>query len=130
MLRRAGFGNCDNIPAANDKGQRNRGCRATMHSAELHHRALTQQSVGVFDAAERRSRHHRHIVLRAPWQNVTLKVAVTETVLNLIGGASMAVWNTEQLFHLVNVEVGDAPSANLSRGAQLFEFGYNPGEIP
>src|ERR1700686_378768 len=113
----AGFGNCDNVPAAHDPGQRSRGCRATMHSADLRQRAVAQQGVGVFEAAERRSRHHRHIVLRAPWQNVTLKVTVTETVTNLIGCASMAVWNTEQLFHLVNVEVGDAPSANLSRRA-------------
>src|SRR6266853_2293060 len=126
----AGFGNCDNIPAANDKAQRNRRWRATMRSAELHQRALTQQSASVFDAAERRSRHHRHIVLSGPWQNVTLKVTDTETVTNLIGCASMAVWNTEQLFHLLNVEVGDAPSANLSRRAQLFEFGDNAGEIP
>ena len=88
-----------------------------VHGAELHQRALTQQGTGVFDAAERRSRHHRHIVLSAPWQNVTLNRTVTETVPNLIGCASMAVWNTEQLFHLVNVEVGDAPSANLSRRA-------------
>jgi hypothetical protein len=117
MLWIAGFGNCDNVPAANDKAQRNRGWRATMHGAELHQRALTQQSAGVFDAAERRSGHHRHIVLRAPGQNVTLKVTDTETVTNLIGCASMAVWNAEQLFHLVNVEVGNAPSANLSRGA-------------
>src|SRR5882672_8891676 len=117
MRWRAGFGNCDNVSAANDPGQRSRGCRAIMHSADLRQRAVSQQEVGVFEAAERRSRHHRHIVLLAPWQNVTLKVTVTETVTNLIGCASMAVWNTEQLFHLVNVEVGDAPSANLFRRA-------------
>src|ERR1700675_1618559 len=107
----AGFGNCDNFPSAHDKGQRNRGWRATMHSAELRQRALTQQLAGEFDAAERRSRHHRHIVLRAPWQNVNLNATVTETVRNLIGCASLAVWNTEQLFHLLDVEVGDAPAA-------------------
>src|SRR5207248_5745315 len=90
---------------------------------------IAQQGASVFDAAERRSRHHRHVVLRAPWQNVTLKVPVAETVTNLIGCASMAVWNTEQLFHLANVEVGDAPGANLSRRAQSFEVGYDAGEI-
>src|SRR2546421_53082 len=41
----------------------------------------------------------------------------------------MAVWNTEQIFHLANVEVGYTPSANLSRRAQLFESCYNAGEL-
>src|SRR5882762_9581621 len=115
MLWIAGFGNCDNVPAANDPGQRNRGWRATMHRGDLRQRAVTHQEVIV--AAERRIRHHRHIVLLAPWQNLKLNATVIETVRNLIGCASMAVWNTEQSFHLVNVEVGDAPSANLSRRA-------------
>src|SRR5205814_6049356 len=35
---RAGFGNCDNAPAANDPAQRNRGGRATMDSADLRQR--------------------------------------------------------------------------------------------
>src|SRR5215469_12602258 len=47
-----------------------------------------------------------------------------------IGCSAMAVRNTEQLFHLVNIEVGDAPGANLSRRPQFFEFGNHAGEIP
>src|SRR5437899_12966826 len=80
-------------------------------------------------AAERRIRHHRHIVLLAPQQNGRLNVTVVETVRDLIGCAAMAVWNTEQIFHLANVEVGYTPSANLSRRAQLFESCYNTGEV-
>ena len=59
----AGFGNCDNVPAAHDPGQRNRGCRATMRSADLRQRAVTHEA-GVFDRRRaENSRHHRHIVL-------------------------------------------------------------------
>ena len=112
---RAGFGNCDNAPAANDPGQRNRGGRAIMHGGDLHQRAVAYHEVMV--AAERRVRHHRHIVLLAPRQNRRLNVTVVETVRDLIGCAAMAVWNTEQIFHLAAVEVGYTPSANLSRRA-------------
>jgi hypothetical protein len=31
----------------------------------------------------------------------------------LIGRAAMAVWDTEEIFHLANVEVGHAPSSDL-----------------
>ena len=86
-----------------------------MRSADLRQRAVTYYKIIV--AAERRIRHHRHIVLRAPWQNVTLNATVVETVRDLIGRAAMAVWNTEQIFHLAHVEVGYTPSANLSRHA-------------
>src|SRR5436853_1827338 len=124
---RARFGNCDNVPAANHPGQRNRGGRAIMDSGDLRQRAVTYQEVMV--AAERRIRHHRHIVLLAPQQNGRLNVTVVKTVRDLIGCAAMAVWNTEQIFHLANVEVGYTPSANLSRRAQLFESCYNGGEL-
>src|SRR5205823_275881 len=93
---------------------------------EFRQLGVTQQ--GAFDAPERRICYHRDIVLLAPWQHVALNVGVPDTVRNLIGCASMAVWDTEQSFHLVNVEVGYAPSANLSLRAQTFEFGYNAGE--
>jgi hypothetical protein len=68
-------------------------------------------------AAERRIRHHRHIVLFAPSQKVTLNAAIVEAVRHLIGRAARAVWDTEKLFHLASVEVGHAPSANLPRRA-------------
>src|SRR5947207_4125207 len=112
---RAGFGNCDNVPAANQPGQRNRGGRAIMHSGDLRQRAVTYQEVIV--AAERRIRHHRHIVLLAPRQNGRFNVTVVETVRDLIGCAAMTLWNAEQIFHLAAVEVGYTPSAYLPRRA-------------
>ena len=86
-----------------------------MRGADLRQRAVTHYEMLV--AAERRVRHHGHIVLRAPWQKVTLNMAVIETVRHLVGRAAMAIWNTEQIFHLIRVEVGHTPSANLSRHA-------------
>src|SRR5213082_184937 len=81
-----------------------------MDSGDLRQRAVTYQEVIV--AAERRIRHHRHIVLLAPQQNGRLNVTVVETVRDLIGCAAMAVWNTEQIFHLANVEL-DTPQARI-----------------
>src|SRR5882757_4458925 len=113
MRWRAGFGNCDDASAADDPGQRNRGCRALMRRADLRQRPVTYQKTVV--AAERGVRHHGNLVLRAPWQNVTLNATVLEAVSDLIGCAAIAVRNTEQLFHLALVEVGYTPGANLSR---------------
>jgi len=78
---RAGFGNCDDAPAANHPGQRDRGGRATMDSADLRQRAITDYEVIV--AAERRVRHDRQVLLLAPRQEVALNAAVAETVSDL-----------------------------------------------
>ena len=103
MRRGAGFGNCDNVAVADDPGQRNRGGRAIVFGTDTCQRAVTYQEITV--AAEWRIRHHRHIVLLAPWQEVTLDAAVVETVRDLIGRAAMAVWDMEEIFHLPDVEV-------------------------
>ena len=112
---RAGFGNRDNVPAANYPGQRDRGSRATMESADLRQRAIAYHEVMV--TAERRVRHDRQVVLLAPRQNIALNATVVETVRDLVGGAATAVWDAEQIFHLANVEIGYAPSANIPRRA-------------
>ena len=78
-------------------------------------RGITQQAGA--GAAERRIGHHRHAVLLAPWQQVMLNAAVAEVVKDLIGRAAIAVWNTEEVFHVADREVGHAPGANLPRRA-------------
>jgi hypothetical protein len=45
---------------------------------------------------------------------LTLNAAAIEIVTNLIGRAAMAFWNTEEIFRVANLEVGHAPSANLT----------------
>src|ERR1700739_4043287 len=127
MLRRAGFGNRDDVAAADDPGQGNRGGRALVRGADLCQRAVTYHEVVA--TAERGIRHHRHIVLLAPWQQITLDVTVVETVRDLIGRTPRAVWNAEQIFHLAGVEVGYAPGANLSRRAQWLECRHDAGEF-
>src|SRR5215469_6306895 len=107
MRWRAGFGDCDDLPATDNPGQRNSGCRALMRHADLRQRSVGYHEIIV--AAERRIRHHRHIVLRAPRQEVALDATVVETVRDLIGCAAIAAWNPKQIFHLTSVEVGYAP---------------------
>src|ERR1700722_979252 len=127
MLGRAGFGNGDDIAATDDPSQCNRGCRALMCGTDLGQCPVTYYEIMI--PAERRIRHHRHIVLRAPWQNVTLNATVVEAIGDLVGGAAMAVRNTEQIFHLPRIEVGYTPRTNLSRRAQLFESRYDAGKL-
>ena len=40
-----------------------------------------------------------------------------DVVRDLIGRAAIAVWNTEEVFHVADLEVGHAPGANLPRRA-------------
>src|SRR5437764_6182120 len=90
-------------------------------------RGIAQQAGA--GAAERRIGHHRHAVPLAPWQQVMLDIAVREVVKDLISRAAIAAWNTEQVFHVTDLKVGHAPSANLARRAQAFERCYNAGEV-
>ena len=86
-----------------------------MAGADLRQRAVIYDKVIV--AAERRVRHDGQVVLFAPRQKIVLNATVVETVRDLIGGTAMAIWNAEEIFHLANVEIGYAPSANLPRRA-------------
>ena len=86
-----------------------------MGSPDLRERVVTYYEVIV--SAERRVRHDRYVVLLAPREQIALNATVVETVSDLVGGAAMAVWNAEEIFHLTNVEIGHPPSANLPRRA-------------
>src|SRR5260370_38594825 len=82
MRHRTGFGNCNDVAVADGPGQRNSGCRAAVCCADTYKWGITQQA-GT-GSAERRISHHRHAVLLAPWQQVTLYAAVAEAVRELI----------------------------------------------
>src|SRR5665811_1588845 len=101
MRRRARFGNCDNVTAADGPGQRDRGRRATVCCADTRKRGVTHQAV----AAERSIGHHRHTALLAPWYQIILNPAGADVVKDLIGRAAVAVWNMEEVFHVADVEV-------------------------
>ena len=47
--------------------------------------------------------------------------AVDDAVRDLIGRATIALWNTEEIFHLADCEVRHAPSTNFARRAQVFK---------
>ena len=94
---------------------RRSGRRATVSGTDLRERAVGYQ--GAILATEWRIRHDRQIVMRAPRSKVTLNTSAVEAVRNLIGRTAIAVGNTEEIFHLVNVKVGDAPSFDFPRRA-------------
>src|SRR5262249_39374294 len=109
----AGFGNCNDVAAADGPSQRNSGRRAAVRQADTCKCGITQQAGA--RTAQWRISHHRHAVLLAPWQHVALYAAVAETVRELVGRAAIAFRNTEQAFHIPDLEIGHAPCADLSR---------------
>src|SRR5690242_16265193 len=126
MRRRAGLRYRDYLPAANDPGERGGGGGATMRGADLLESVVVHHEVVI--AAERRICYYRHVALPAPRQEVMLDVTVVEAVGDLIGGATMAVRNTEQVVHLSHVEVGYTPCPDLPRRAQPFECRHDAGK--
>src|SRR6516162_10767187 len=58
-----------------------------------------------------------------------LDVAIAEIIKDLIGRAAIAVWNTQEVLHVADLEVGHAPGVNLPGRAQAFERPHNAGEL-
>src|SRR5262245_25891801 len=94
-------------------GQSNSGCRASMRRTDTYKRKITQQ-LGA-GPAKRRISHHRHAVPLAPREQVTLNAPVPDTVRELISRTAIALWNTKEVFHVADLEIGDTPRAKLSR---------------
>ena len=93
VRRGPGFGNRNNVTAADGPSQRD-GCRrATARCANMCKRGITQQPGA--GAAERRIGHYRHTMLLAPWQYVTFDGAVPDAIRDLIGRAAIPLWNAE-----------------------------------
>src|SRR5205085_5491229 len=107
------FGNCNDVTATDGPGQRKGGCRATVCCGNTCKCGITQYAGA--GAAEWRIGHHRHPALLAPCQQVMFNAAVGDVVTNLVGRAAVAAWNMEELFHVADFEIGNAPSANLAR---------------
>src|SRR6516225_6207593 len=93
-----GFGDGNDVTAADGPGQRNSGCRATVCCANARERGIAQQAGA--GPTERRIGHHWHAALLAPWQQVTFNPAVAEVAGDLVSRAAIALWNTEKVFHI------------------------------
>lgn len=57
----------------------------------------------------------------APWQQRKLGAAPRQVVKDLIGSAVLAIGHGEKLFHVVGIEIGDAPVSYLAVALQSFE---------
>src|SRR6185437_7625796 len=127
VLRRAGFGDRDDGAAADHPREGDRGGRAATRRADLLQGALADDEVAF--AAERRVGHDRYAVFVAPGQQFPLDATVVETVGNLIGCAAPAIRHTQQRLHLLDVEIGHSPRANLASRTQLLKRGHDAGEL-
>src|SRR6516164_1448139 len=127
MCHGAGFGNGNDVTAADSPGQRNRGCGASVCCGNTAKNGITQQAGA--KTAERRIGHHRHAVLLAPWQEVAFNAAVAEIVIDLIGRAAIALWNLDQSFHLGDCKVRYPPGTNPASCTETFEPCYDLGKF-
>src|SRR5689334_4948352 len=127
MRYRAGLGDRDHPAAPDGPGQRNRSRRATVCRADPVQRGIAHQGATV--AAKWRIGHDWQIVLRAPRQQVAFNATIAEAVTNLVGRAATAAWNIKELLHLPDVEVGNAPRADLSRNQKAFESRDKPSKL-
>src|SRR5215471_8940134 len=112
MCHGPGFGNCNDVTVVNGPSQCNSRCRASVCGGNTPENGITQQAGA--EAAKRRIGHYRYTVPFAPRQQAAFNAAVAEVVKDLIGRTAIALWNTEQIFHLGNCEVGHAPGTNLA----------------
>src|SRR5262249_21976847 len=80
-------------------------------------------------SAERRIGHDRHTVPLAPWEHVTLNAAVADTVRELVSRAEIALRNAEEILHVTNREIGNAPGANFARRTQFLEHRHDVRDI-
>src|SRR5262249_246021 len=90
-------------------------------------RRITQKAAAL--SSQRRIAHHGHVVPLAPRQAVALDASAADVVKDLIGRTPIAMWDTEQGFHILQLEIGHAPRANLSLRTQIFEYRNDPGEV-
>src|SRR3974377_2247678 len=120
MCRRAGFRDCNHVTTADGPGQRDRCRRTIVGSTNACKRGITQQAA----AAKRRKGHHRHGVPLTPRQQIKFNVARADAVRDLIDCAAVAMLDAEEVFHVMDTEVGYPPGVNLSRRAETFKSGY------
>src|SRR6516164_4978483 len=127
MCHGPGFGNCDDVTAADGPGQCNSGGGASVRCGNAAKNGVTQQAGA--EAAKRRIGHYRYTVPFAPWQQIVLDAAVAQVVKDLIGRAAISKWNMEQIFHLGDCEVRHAPGTNLVSCTETFEPCYGLGKF-
>src|ERR1700722_4822921 len=94
-------------------------CRrgASVSRGDRLERRMAQQPA-LFD---RRIGHDRHAALPGPRQQIVLDATAGEVVEHLIGRDRVAATKLDELLHVVDVEIADAPAADLAGGDQRLE---------
>ncbi|CAI8795829.1 hypothetical protein EMIT0196P_20331 [Pseudomonas chlororaphis] len=108
------LGNGDHAFLAQDPGQGNLGRGHAMAFGDLLQRGVAQQLAGLGDRAVS---HERQALLLRGGQQVEFDAAFLDVVQHLVGGAGRA----RQFLEVVEVEIGNAPAADLAVFAQALE---------
>ncbi len=66
-------------------------------------------------------RHRRHLPPGKPRQQIELRSAPRDVVQDLVRHARIAAGHREEVFHVVGIEVADAPVTDLARATQRLE---------
>ena len=112
VRQRTRLGDCNDIAAANGPGQRNSGWRAAVCRADLREHGIPKElRIGM---PERRIGHDGHTAPLAPWQDVSLNATIAGAVRELISRATITFFNTKQIFHVVDIEIRQAPGKNFA----------------
>ncbi len=64
--------------------------------------------------AQRRVSHDRNLMLLAPRDKVIFDASVFQVVEHLIGGTVLAVWQSNDVFHIIHVQIAHSPRAYLT----------------
>jgi len=124
MRWRAGFGNCDDLPAPDEP-------RPTQpRLRDRARRRSGQRAVAYYEIIAPPSEYYYGYCAACTMQKVTLNADGMETVSDLVGRAAMSVGNTEQILHLARVEVGYAPRRESSPAMRsCSNAATTPGEL-
>jgi hypothetical protein len=69
----------------------------------------------------RRVSHDWNLVVSVPLQKTGFNLPVFQIVENLISGAVRAAFNRPEFFHIIDIEVGDAPAFDFPSSSKFLE---------
>src|SRR4029453_14259301 len=118
MLFLTCFWNSNDSRLAQHPREGDLGSDRVMTLRDLFERRALEQSAPM---TNRRVSHYWNLIRLAPLQETGFNLPVFQIVENLIGGAVRAVFNRPEFFHVMDIEVGDAPAFYFPSSSKFLE---------